>query len=142
MKNLYQFIFLFVLINMSFSSYGKNTNTLISLAPPTASISGTTTVCQNAASPLIMFTGSDGTAPYIFKYKINNGASLTVTTTGSNNSITVSAPTSSSGNFTYTLISVSDSTLPLTEFLSSGSAIVSIKPSPDATLLIHQVQLH
>ncbi len=40
---------------------------------PTATISGTTSVCQNAAAPLITFTGADATAPYTFTYKINGG---------------------------------------------------------------------
>src|SRR5206468_2265065 len=33
---------------------------------PTATISGTTAVCQNATSPNITFTGAAGTAPYTF----------------------------------------------------------------------------
>ena len=50
------------------------------LLPPSATIAGTTTVCQNAASPLINFTGSAGTAPYTFTYRINGGANQTITT--------------------------------------------------------------
>jgi hypothetical protein len=43
-------------------------NVVNNLALPVATISGTTDVCQNAAQPLITFTGSGGTAPYTFTY--------------------------------------------------------------------------
>ena len=44
----------------------------ISIAPlPTATISGTTTVCQSAAQPNITFTGAGSNPPYTFNYDIN-----------------------------------------------------------------------
>jgi hypothetical protein len=46
---------------------------------PTATIAGTTSVCQNAASPLITFTGAAGTPPDTFTYQINGGANQNVT---------------------------------------------------------------
>src|SRR5690606_34908694 len=49
---------------------------------PTASVSGSTTVCQQDASPVVTFTGSGGTAPYTFTYIINTGTPQTVTSTG------------------------------------------------------------
>ena len=45
-----------------------------------ASISGKASVCPNANNPLVTFTGSGGTAPYTFTYKINSGANLTCAT--------------------------------------------------------------
>ncbi|MFN2335893.1 MAG: hypothetical protein ABR560_02905, partial [Bacteroidales bacterium] len=36
-----------------------------------ATIEGNATVCQDAASPSVTFTGSGGTAPYTFTYNIN-----------------------------------------------------------------------
>ena len=101
---------------------------------PSASISGTTTVCKNAASPLITFTGSAGIAPYIFIYKINGGANLTISTTGTNSSVTLSAPTGTAGTFTYSLVSVQDASLPATPVNVSGSVIITVNPQPDATL--------
>jgi len=103
------------------------------LLVPSATIAGNATVCQNAVSPLITFTGSGGTAPYTFTYTINGGANLTVTTT-SGNSITVTAPTGTAGTFTYSLVSVRDSTLPVSEQTQSGTAIITIRPQPDATI--------
>lgn len=79
---------------------------IISINPlPTATISGTNTVCQNTASPLITFTGSNGTAPYTFTYNINGGANQ-VTPAG--NPVTIAVPTNTVGNFTYYLVSVHD----------------------------------
>jgi hypothetical protein len=40
---------------------------------PAASVSADIAVCQNAAAPSLVFTGSNGTAPYVFGYTINNG---------------------------------------------------------------------
>lgn len=104
------------------------------LLVPSATISGNDTVCQNAASPLITFTGSGGTAPYTFTYTVSGipGNQTIETTTG--DSVTVSAPTGIAGTFTYTLVSVRDSTLPITELNQSGTVIIIITPQPDATI--------
>ncbi|WP_309640735.1 PKD domain-containing protein [Flavobacterium sp.] len=97
-----------------------------------ATISGTTTVCQNSASPVITFTGSGGTSPYTFTYNINGGPALTISTIGSNSSVTVAVNTSVATNLTYNLINVIDTVSPIQ--IQNGSAIVTIKLSPDATL--------
>ena len=98
---------------------------------PTATIGGTTTVCQDAAQPNITFTGSNGTAPFTFTYTINSGGFLSVTTiTG--NSVTVPAPTGTAGVFTYALISVSDATL--ISNAQSGTAVVTVSPLPVPTI--------
>lgn len=55
-------------------------------AQPTATISGTTTVCQGTATDII-FTEADGTAPYTFTYTINSGINQTVTTDNGNDAI-------------------------------------------------------
>ncbi|MBP8945537.1 MAG: hypothetical protein KBG25_06555, partial [Paludibacteraceae bacterium] len=54
-------------------------------------------VCINGTSPIITFTAANGTAPYIFTYKINNGASQTISTTASSNSVTLNVPTNAAG---------------------------------------------
>ena len=100
---------------------------------PTASISGTTSVCEDAASPNILFTGANGTAPYTFTYKINSGSNQTVTTT-SGSSVTVAAPTGTSGTFTYTLVSVQDASSTTCSQVQTGSAIVTVNPLPTATI--------
>lgn len=92
---------------------------------PTGIIAGTTTVCQNATAPVITFTGANGIAPYTFTYNINGGASLTVTTT-SGNSVTVSAPTGTTGIFAYNLISVRDASANACLQAQSGTATVTV----------------
>ena len=95
-------------------------------AQPTATISGTTTVCQDAPQPNITFFGANGIAPYTFTYTINSGTFQSVTTT-SGNSVTVSVPTGTPDTFTYALISVSDATL--VSNAQSGSADVTVNPT-------------
>ncbi|MBP8157332.1 MAG: hypothetical protein KAX93_03055, partial [Flavobacterium sp.] len=75
---------------------------------PTATISGSTSVCQNASSPLITFTGAIGTAPYTFTYTINNVLQPPLTTVAGS-SMTLSAATNVVGSFAYSLISVQSS---------------------------------
>ncbi|MCX6287265.1 MAG: hypothetical protein NTY96_09125 [Bacteroidetes bacterium] len=100
---------------------------------PTAGISGTTTVCQNATSPLITFTGASAVAPYTFTYNINGGAIQSVTTTSGNTS-TIAAPTNGTGTFTYTLLSVQDGSSTTCTQLQTGSAAITIIPAPYVSL--------
>ena len=98
---------------------------------PTAGISGSTSVCLNAPSPLVTFTGSTGQAPYTFRYNINGGAVQTVTTT-SGNSVTVQAPTGTAGTFVYNLLSVTDGTSTACTQAQTGSATVVVWTLPVA----------
>lgn len=99
------------------------------LLPPAATISGTTTVCLNETPlPEITFTGSGGSTPYTFTYTINGGANLTVSTSGTDNSVTLSANTNVVGNFVYSLVSVTDGTN-ATE-TEIGTATISVAPPP------------
>ncbi len=100
---------------------------------PTATISGTTIVCQNSSAPLITFTGASTAAPYTFTYKINGGSDQTVTTT-SGNSVTVSAPTAVAGTFTYSLVKVQDGSLTTCSQTQSGDASITVNPLPTATI--------
>ncbi|MBI5372271.1 MAG: PKD domain-containing protein [Sphingobacteriales bacterium] len=102
-------------------------------ALPTASITGATTVCKNAASPSISFSGNNGTAPYTFGYKINGGAVQTVTTV-SGNSVTVPVPTGTAGSFTYELVSVQEGSANLCSQAQTGSAVVIVKDLPTASI--------
>ncbi len=98
---------------------------------PTASVSGTASVCKNATAPNVTFTGANGTAPYTFTYKINGGANLTATTT-SGNSVNVAASTSTVGSFVYSLVSVSDATS--ASQAQTGSATITVNALPTATI--------
>jgi gliding motility-associated-like protein len=98
---------------------------------PTASISGSASVCLNAPSPQITFTGSVGQAPYTFSYNINGGPVQTVTTT-SGNSVTVAAPTGTAGTFVYNLLGVTDGTSTACSQTQTGSATVVVWTLPIA----------
>ncbi|SFD06061.1 PKD domain-containing protein [Algibacter pectinivorans] len=87
------------------SSFNTETLNLDELLPPSAGISGTTTVCQNSTQPEITFTSMGGTAPYTINYTLN-GTTQTITSTG--NSTTVSASTNEAGTFVYRLVSITD----------------------------------
>jgi len=100
---------------------------------PTATISGTTSVCQNATAPLITFTGASASAPYTFTYNINGGASQLVTTI-SGNSVTVAAPTNATGTFTYNLLSVQDGSTTICSQAQTGTATVIVNTLPTATI--------
>ncbi|AEA44326.1 Ig-like domain-containing protein [Fluviicola taffensis] len=94
---------------------------------PTATISGTTTVCQNATAPTVTFTGANGIAPYTFTYNINGGANQTVSS-GAGVTATVTAPTTVSGTFTYNLVSVT-SAMGCSQN-QPGTAVITVNPIP------------
>ncbi|WP_264519734.1 choice-of-anchor L domain-containing protein [Flavobacterium sp. N1994] len=100
---------------------------------PTATISGTTTVCQNSPSPSITFTGSNGIIPYTFTFLDPNGLSTTlIDVTGSGVSIPYS--TSVIGSFTYQLVSVAGSGgFPTCVQNQTGSATITVTPPPVIT---------
>jgi len=100
---------------------------------PAALINGPATVCVNAASPLVTFTGSGGTAPYTFTYTINNGPNLTVTST-SGNTATVAAPTNIAGTFIYALVSVQDGSSTACNQPQAGNVLITINPLPTAAI--------
>ncbi|MBM3413226.1 MAG: PKD domain-containing protein, partial [Bacteroidetes bacterium] len=100
---------------------------------PTATIAGTDTVCLNSSPAPVTFTGSNGTAPYTFNYKINGGAVQSVTTT-TGNAVTVNAPTTTIGVFVYELISVSDASSTTCTQNQNGTAVITVFPTPSASI--------
>jgi gliding motility-associated-like protein len=102
------------------------------LPVPTATISGTATVCQNAVSPVVTFTGQNTVAPYNFTYTINGGAPQTISSTG--NSVTIPAPTATPGSFQYNLVSVSDGNANPCGQPQAGSVTITVNPLPTATI--------
>ena len=109
------------------------THQIIVRAMPTASVSGTVSVCLNAPSPSVTFTGAVGLPPYTFTYNINGGSPLTVTTTVGN-SVTVSAPTTTAGVYNYNLVSVQDGSASLCSQPQSGTSTVTVTPLPTASI--------
>ena len=122
MKQFYKALFFVILSCNSLLSFAAET------LPPSAFISGTTTVCQGAAAPQITFTGSGGTGPYVFVYKINGGSNLAIATSGASATVTVNAPTGVSGTFNYTLVSVDDAVS--TPVPATGTATITVLASP------------
>jgi uncharacterized protein (TIGR02145 family) len=102
---------------------------------PTATITGTTEVCQNSTAPLITFTGGSASAPYTFTYNINGLPNQTVTTT-IGNSVTIAAPTISTGTFIYTLVSVQDGSSTTCSQPQAGSVVITVNPLPITTYSI------
>ncbi|MCP9753414.1 PKD domain-containing protein [Ferruginibacter sp. HRS2-29] len=102
-------------------------------AMPTATITGNTSVCQNAPSPNITFTGAGGSAPYTFSYRINGGAVQTITTV-TGNSITVAVPTTTPGSYIYTLTNIQNTGSTLCTQAQTGIATVLVRPLPTATI--------
>jgi hypothetical protein len=101
-------------------------NTTITISSmPTAVISGTASVCLNAASPTITFTGSGSVSPYTFTYSINGGSNQTITTI-SGNSVTLNVPTSTAGTFVYSLIDITSSIN--CSQTQSGTATITVRP--------------
>jgi|GEM_PF-444134 len=89
-------------------------------------------VCQNDPGYFLTFTGSGGTAPYTFKYKINGVSDLTIQTASGSNNVILIVPSNVVGSFTYSLVSVSDPSNSAQSQTGTATVIVSVKP--DATL--------
>jgi gliding motility-associated-like protein len=104
---------------------------------PTATISGTATICENGMSPDIIFTGANGTEPYTFTYNINGGPNLTVNSIGATANVVV--PSNPSGVFTYNLVSVSESSVNNCGQAQVGSAVITINSLPNVNAGIDQV---
>jgi len=85
-----------------------NGDALLIIEPlPTATISGTGSVCLNDPPPTVLISGNNGTSPYTFTYNINGGNNQTISTlTGNSSALKVSSSTI--GALKYDLISVSD----------------------------------
>ncbi|MCZ8330920.1 MAG: hypothetical protein O9282_06380, partial [Flavobacterium sp.] len=100
---------------------------------PTATISGSTTVCEGDTNPVITFTGADGIAPYTFTYTDPTGATQTIQTI-SGNSVTLPVSTATPGTFNYQLTEVLSSGTPACSQLQTGSVTVVVNALPDATI--------
>jgi hypothetical protein len=115
------------------NNVASGTATVVVRDLPNATIAGTTAVCQNSTAPLVTFTGSNGIAPYTFSYRINGGATQTVTTT-TGTSVTVSVPTNVFGTFNYELLGVQESSSTTCYNTASGSAFVTINELATANI--------
>jgi subtilisin-like proprotein convertase family protein len=101
---------------------------------PTATIAGTVAVCQNAASPVVTFTGANGTAPYTFTYKLGAAGSNQTIVSNANGIATITVSTAAVGLFDYILVSVQDASSTTCSQLQGGNAAVTVNPLPTATM--------
>jgi gliding motility-associated-like protein len=107
---------------------------------PTATISSNVTVCKGSASPNVIFTGANATAPYTFTYTINGGANQTISSiAGTTASIVV--PTGTVTAFTYSLVNVQESSSTACSQNQTGSSIITIRAPSQGTLSasVHRV---
>ena len=104
-------------------------STTVTVRPtPTASISGSTTVCQNSPSPSITFTNPQ-TLPVTVTYNINGSNEANINVAASSNA-TLVVPTTAANTFVYNLVSVTYQTAPTCSSSLSGSATVTVNPTP------------
>ncbi|RKS00581.1 PKD domain-containing protein [Flavobacterium sp. 102] len=93
-----------------------------------ATISGPSTICQNATGQVITFTGAGGTGTYTFTYTLNGNAQPPISTT-SGSVVTLPIVTSATGQFTYNLVSVQDSSG--IQNLTLAPVVVNVIPLPN-----------
>ncbi len=102
------------------------------LPEPTATISGTTAVCQNATSPNIIFTNPQ-TLPITITYNIN-GSNQSTINVGASTTANLAASTNTAGTFAYNLVSAVYQTGPSCVNSITGTATVTINSAPVPTL--------
>jgi gliding motility-associated-like protein len=109
-------------------------STIVQVNPlPAAKVTGGTAVCLN--NPVVItFTGENGAAPYTFNYTVNGVAQPAITTDGTSNSVTIEQPATTSGIFTYALVSVSDGSSTACSNIQNGSTVVKVNPLPAAKI--------
>lgn len=96
---------------------------------PSATIIGSTSVCQNDGNPAIILTASGGTVPYTFTYSLDGGATVLTTPPSLGNSISIPSFNATAGIYVYTLLSVQSSGCSQAQV---GSALVTVNPAPIA----------
>jgi hypothetical protein len=102
---------------------------------PSATISGTTAICQNSLDPTITFNGSLGSGSYMFAYSLTDGTNTSTGTVGGSPSGTLMAPTTTGGTYTYTLTGVTDNTTTCSQPVSNQTAVITVNPLPNASII-------
>jgi hypothetical protein len=99
---------------------------------PTATISGTTSLCQNGVSPNVTFTNPQ-TLPVTITFN-TNGSNQTTVNVPASSSATVAAPTSTAGTSAYNLVSVAYQTAPNCSNTITGTATITVNALPVPSL--------
>ena len=119
----------FLFLQMDAEVLPSTSSTTVDLRPtPTATISGTATVCRNSSSPDITFANPQTDAVTI-TYNINGGGNSSINL-GAGASATVAAPTGTAGTFNYNLVSVVYQSVPACLSTVSGTATITVNPLP------------
>ncbi len=136
-------VFTYSLISVAdnLCSQPQSGSAVITVNPlPTATVVGTTTVCQNSTSPNIVFTGASATAPYLFTYSINGVGSQTVSSIAGTTA-SVSVPTGTVTTYTYNLIRVQEGSSAACIQNQTGSASVEVRAPSQGTVTasVHRI---
>jgi hypothetical protein len=109
-------------------------NVTVTILPiPTATISGTVSVCQGETNPVLTFTNPQN-REVIVNYTVNS-ASASPITIAANSSIPISVETTSPDTYVYSLTSVRYSgSVGCQNNNPLSSATVVVRPTPTATL--------
>jgi hypothetical protein len=112
--------------------------TVAVLPVPTATVSGTTSVCLGDAAPLVTFTNPQA-LPIRVTYNIN-GTEQPPVDVNAGATATVSAPTNTPGTFIYNLVNVAyrDGTVCINNAVNS-SATITVHPHPTVSSPVNQI---
>lgn len=91
-------------------------------------------VCQNGALPVLTFTGSNATGPYIFSFNVNGLNPQTVSTAAGQNVVNLNFPTNNFGTFTLNLTQVALANNPTCFQTLNQSVVLQIIEAPFASV--------
>ncbi len=109
----------------------NSTSTIIIHPLPTGTILGNIEVCHNSQNPTVTFTGSNGTAPYTFYYRLND---IPHTISSTEDDTTILIPTVAIDTFTIILDSISDDEPTICTQLINDTIKVIVNPLPQGTV--------
>ena len=120
-------------------SVATSTTVHITVNPtPTASISGTQAVCQgDTPLPIVTITNPMSMAVTV-TYNIN-GSGITTLNISAGGTGTISQSTTNAGTFNYNLVSVAYTSAPLCSNPLSGTATITVNPTPTVNAIADQV---
>lgn len=98
---------------------------------PLVAIAGDTSVCELDEEPVVIFTASNATAPY-WVYFTLNGVADSILTSGSIAEYPL--PTSTPGNYTFSLTGVKDNSSTSCYQAATGSVNILVRERPAATI--------
>lgn len=117
-----------------------NTSATVVVRPtPTASVTGTTTVCAGASTNITF--NNPMTLPVTVNYTLNS-VSATPVTVPASGSTTVAVPTGTAGTYNYELVSVAYTTTPTCQNPILGSALVTVNYIPTVNQPAPQAVCH